>query len=173
MYGDEKYIFDIAVYSVSSNKFFAERKKKLQEHFDWLNKMSMPDLPKRSPTSNDEFDRGVRDRFIRKYGGWHFTQVVGWIRLFPLVRQMRGEYWFVNAKRIDVHMSKKKFEYYGKAFELPYYSGKESSVEIFHEIVNELNKLKREEPFKGRYIDIEPFQNIGLFVNWRALIGFD
>lgn len=86
---------------------------------------------------------------------------------------MRAEYWFVNAKRIDVHMNKKKFEYFGKAFELSYFTGKESSIDIFQKIVNELEKLKREEPFKGRYVDMEPFQNIGLFVNWRELIGFD
>jgi hypothetical protein len=172
MIGD-RHIFDIAIYSVAAEKFFAGKDKKLQEYFDLLNKASLPDLPVRSPTSNDEFDRGARHYFESKYGGWQFTQVVGWIRLFPLVRQMRGEYWFVSAKRIDTHINRKNFEYYGKAFELSYFTGKESSLDIFHQTKEIIDRLKREKPFKGRYIDMETFVNIGPFVNWRELIGLD
>ena len=170
MFG-EKYIFDVAVYSGSNELFLAQREKKLQSHFDWLNKMSLPDMANWSPASNDEFSREARGSFIQKYGGWQFTQIVGWVRLFPLKWQMRGEYWFVNSKRINVHMNNKKFEYYGKAFELSYFSGKETSADIFREILKEFDKLKNESPFRGRYIDLEPLQNIGLFVNWRDLIG--
>lgn len=63
MYGmGEKYIFDIAVYSVSGERFFAEREKKLQEHFDWLNSM-LPKSLKRDSKSNDSHDMGIRDYF--------------------------------------------------------------------------------------------------------------
>jgi hypothetical protein len=172
MIGD-RHIFDIGVYSVTAEKFFAGRDKKLQEHFNLLNKASLPDLPIRSPTSNNEFDRGVRYRFESKYGGWQFTQVVGWIRLFPLRWQLRGEYWFVNAERIDIHMNRKKFEYFGKAFELTCFTGQESSIDIFREIKEGIEKLKDEKPFKGRFIDMEPFINIGTFVDWRKLIGLE
>lgn len=170
MIGD-RHIFDIAVYSVTAESFFAERSKELQKHFDWINKASAPSLPIRSPTSDDEFDRDVRHHFENKYGGWQFTQVVGWIRLFPLARQVRGEYWFVNAKRIDIHMNRRNFEYFGKAFELSYFTGKETSLDIFHQTKDAIDGLKGERPFKGRYIDIETFVNIGPFVNWRELIG--
>ncbi len=169
----EKYIFDIAVYSATAEEFFSDRSRKLQEHFDWINKGLAVGLPMRSPTSNEEFDRSVRNHFESKYGGWQFSQVVGWIRLFPLQRQMRGEYWFVNAKRIDVHMNRRNFEFYGKAFELSYFTGKESALDIFHQVEEAIDKLKIEKPFKGRYIDTEAFVNIGPFVNWRELIGLD
>lgn len=168
----EKYVFDIAIYSVPSEKFFSIRQKKLQEHFDFLNEASS-DLPKMSPDSNDEFDRNMKNSFNRRYGGWQFTQVVGWIRLFPLRKQMRGEYWFVDANRIDVHMNKRNFEYCGKAFELTYFTGEETSIEIFCQIKRRLEELKNENPFKRRYVDMETFINIGAFVNWRGLIGLD
>lgn len=172
MYGDEKFIFDIAVYSVPSEKFFALRQKKLEEHFSKLNSM-LPISLQRSVDSNDTYDMEIRERFKKKYGGWQFTQAVGWIRLFPLYRQMRAEYWFVDSKRINVHMTRRIFEYCGKAFELTYFTGPESSAEIFNQIKQMIENLNQEKPFKGRYIDMEPFQNIGLFVNWRSLIGLE
>lgn len=168
----EKYIFDIAVYSVPPENFFSLRQKKFQERVDFLNEM-LPDLPKRSPDSNNEFDRNRKESFNKRYGGWQFTQVVGWIRLFPLRGQVRGEYWFVNAERIDIHMNKRNFEYCGKAFELTYFTAEDTSVDIFHKVVKRLEELRHENPFKRRYIDLESIVNIGAFVNWRELIGFD
>lgn len=168
----EKYIFDIAVYSVPSEKFFSVRQKKLQERFDRLNEMSLGML-KRSPDSNDQFDRNMKDSFNKRYGGWQFTQVVGWIRLFSLRGQIRGEYWLVDAERIDIHMSKRNFEYCGKAFELTYFTDKETSIDIFRQIRKRLEELRQENPFKRRYIDLESFINIGAFVNWRELIDLD
>jgi hypothetical protein len=90
-----------------------------------------------------------------------------------LGRQMRGEYWFVNVKRIDREMNKRKFEYGGKAFELSFFPGEDSSLEIFQQTYIAIDRLKTEKPFKGRYIDSEAFENIGKFINWRSILGLD
>ena len=165
----DKYIFEIAVYNIDPKTFFDKRQKELQAHFDRVNSTA-GNAPKRSPDSNNEFDRNMRDRFLQRYGNWRYTQAIGWICLFPLGRQMRGEYWFVDAKRIDIHMNKKKFEFWGKAFELSFFAGEDSSLEIYAQIHDEIEKLKTEKPFKGLYIDIEPFENIGTFVNWHDML---
>lgn len=164
----DRYIFEIAVYSSEPKKFFTERDRRLQEHLEWLARAGGVG-PDRAP---DVFDN-TKDYFLKKYGGWRYTQVVGWIRLFVLGRQMRGEYWFVNAKRINREMSKRKFEYCGKAFELSFFSGEDTSMGIFQQTLNAIDRLKTEKPFKGRYIDSEAFENIGKYVSWRNILGLD
>lgn len=164
----DRYIFEIAVYSTDSDSFFTEREKQLQEHLKWLAQVGGAG-PDRAP---DVFEN-TKHYFLKKYGGWKYTQVIGWIRLFVLGRQMRGEYWFANAKRIYRDMIKRKYEYGGKAFELSFFPGEDSSTEIYHQTCKAIDRLKTEKPFKGRYIDTEAFMNIGAFINWRNLLGLD
>jgi len=165
----DKYIFEIAVYSCESDKFFKDREKKLQEHIDWLVKASGGITPNQAP---DVF-KETEDHFIKKYGGWRYTQAVGWIRIFIFGWDVRGEYWFVNAKRIDREMNKKKYEWKGKAFELSFSSENISSLEIYQAISMHLENLKSERPFKGRFIDMEAFQSVGPFINWRKILSLD
>ena len=164
----DRYIFEIGVYPSEPESFIKERSKRLQEHLEWLANAGGVG-PDRAP---DVFDNS-KEYFLKKYGGWRYTQAIGWIRLFVLGRQMRGEYWFVNSKRINREINKRKFEYCGKAFELAFFPGEDTSTEIFQQTLNAINRLKAEKPFKGRYIDLEAFENIGKYVNWRKILGFD
>ncbi len=111
--------------------------------------------------------------FTKKYGGWRYTQAIGWIRLYVLGQQIRGEIWAVDAKRIDREMNKKKFQHLGKAFELSFFPGEDSPAEIYSQVCHALERATKEKPFKGRYIDLEAFQNIGPFINWRGLVGLE
>lgn len=163
-----RYIFEIGVYPSEPESFFSERSKRLQERLEWLASAGGVG-PDQAP---DVFEN-TKEYFLKKYGGWRYTQAIGWIRLFVLGRQMRGEYWFVNAKRIDREMNKRKFEYCGKAFELSFFPGEDMSIEIFQQTLNAINRLGTEKPFKGRYIDLEAFENIGKHVNWRTILGLD
>jgi hypothetical protein len=49
----------------------------------------------------------------------------------------------------------------------------QSSEDIYRELCNVLNQLKREKPLKGRFLDTELFLNIGPHMNWRAMVGLD
>lgn len=68
-------------------------------------------------------------------------------------------------------MNKKKFQHFGKAFELSFFPGQDSSAEIYSQVCRALENLGKEKPFKGRYLDLEALHNIGPFINWRSLIG--
>jgi hypothetical protein len=100
---------------------------------------------------------------------WKFNEVIGWLCLYIMGSQVRGEYYFDTAKRINKGIRIKKFKYVGKAFE---HSLKFSltSQEIFNEIILELEKLNfRRKPLKKRYIDLETFKTVGQFIDWKTL----
>ncbi|MBM3134699.1 MAG: hypothetical protein FJZ89_05300 [Chloroflexi bacterium] len=109
---------------------------------------------------------------MKKYGGWRYTQVIGWIRLYVLGNQIRGDTWFVDAKRIDREMNRKRFRHCEKAFELSFFP-EDSSLDIYSQVCDALEKLTKEKPFKARYLDLEAFHNAGPFVNWRGLLGLE
>lgn len=165
----ERYFFEIGVYSRTSDKFFAERDEGLQRHLQWMTHQSGGRTREQAPESF-AFSEAY---FLKKYGGWRYTQAIGWIRLYVLGRQIRGDIWFVDAKRINREMNKKSFQYYGKAFELSFFPGQDSSADIYSQICRALEELGNEKPFKGRYLDLETLQNVGSFINWRGLVGFE
>ena len=165
----ERYLFEIGIYSCNPDRFFTERKEHLQKHLEWITHQFGGITREQAP----ETFTSAETYFIKKYGGWRYTQAIGWIRLFVLGRQIRGEIWVVNAKRIDRKMNKRKFQHYGKAFELSFFPGEDSSTDIYNQVCNALDRITKERPFKGRYIDLEAFHNIGPFINWRGLVGLE
>ncbi len=159
----ERYIFEINVYSCSSDEFYAKRTKKLNEEIQKIELKggSMPNKQKMLFTKY----------FQEKYGQWRYSQVIGVIRLYILGTSIRGETWFVEAKKITRTMKKKSFYHYGKSFEISI-SNQMPSNEIYNSICLEIKHISSEEPFRNRFIDLEAFNNIGKFVDWREILGF-
>ncbi len=164
----ERYFFEIAVYSYDSDTFYDKREKHVQKYLDDLVERSGGITREQSP---DTFTFAER-RLLDEYGTWQYNQVVGWIRLYVLGDQIRGEYWFVDAKQIRPNLTKKRYIWNGKAFELILFPNS-SSVEIYQEVDAALQQLYQEEPFRGRFIDLTSFHNLGQFINWRKLVGFE
>lgn len=164
----QRYFFEIGIYTCNSDEFYAKRDKELQDHLNWITHQSGGVTREQAPHTFETAEA----YFVKKYGGWRYTQTIGWIRLYVLGNQIRGEIWFVDAKRIDREMNKKKFQYWGKAFELSFFS-EDSSLDIYNQVCDALEKLTKEKPFKGRYLNLEAFHNAGPFINWRGLKGLE
>jgi hypothetical protein len=103
---------------------------------------------------------------------WRFNEIVGWVRLYALGSQIRGEWWFVKARRIRKSKKKKLVYHSGKAFE-HHFDPDTSRNDIYEAVCSELEQLCSEKPFRNRYMDLETFHNAGPFINWRQLISFD
>ena len=163
---NERYFFEIPVYICEEDAYCREREKAKQKFLENLyvkcNGISREQAPDIYPNAEYffEYDYG---------GAWRYNQVIGWIRLYVLDWQIRGEIWFVKATRIRRNMRKKRYYWFGKAFELWFYD-QDSSAEIYEEIYHTLEQLRDELPFKKRYIDIEASYNIGQHVDWHGLI---
>ena len=101
---------------------------------------------------------------------WDFNEIVGYIRLYPLGTQIRGELWFMKAKRLRRGM-KKKLRWIEKAFELNC-SPSESNADIGSRVLARVNALENEAPCQGRYIDTLSLSNVASFLDWGGLLGF-
>ena len=160
LYMSEPYYFEIPVYRCSIKTHTAEMKSKEREftHDEWKEV-----APESYQNSINYFDRTI-------WYPWRYNEIIGWIRLYVMGNQIRGEYYFDASGRIRKGIRKKKYVYCGKAFEHHLF-GDMTSQEIFNEIISVLEKInKNEKPFKKRYIDLTTFKTIGEFVDWKMLI---
>ena len=155
----EPYYFEIPVYRCKIEKHTMEMKKRESE-FD------NHEIKETAPISY----QNLKNHFHKTiWYPWRYNEVIGWVCLYILGNQIRADYYFITAKRIGKGIRKKRFQYFGKAFEHSL-SRNLSSKEIFQEIINQLENLtKNEFPFKGRYIDISTFKTMGEFVDWKSL----
>jgi len=107
-----------------------------------------------------------------KWSPWYFNQVIGWLRLFVFGKSIKAEYYFIDAKRISKLVKHKRYLYKEKAFELNP-GNSDSSTDIYKKIRDTVIRLNSEKPFEGRYIDLEKFDNIGTYVNWRTILNLE
>ncbi|MCZ7543735.1 MAG: hypothetical protein M5R40_09440 [Anaerolineae bacterium] len=160
-----KALFEIPIYRCTPHFFFTQFEKDKQKHLGELFLRS--GIPREQ--APDTY-AGSELRFEDQYGGpWQYNQVVGWLQLYVLGSQIRGEIWFVDAERIRRKMRNKRFCHYGKAFELDV-EPEDTSAKIYEGVLSELKQLEEEKPFKGRYLDLEALCNIGPLINWRELV---
>ena len=63
------------------------------------------------------------DQHNAQWAPWHYNNTIGWIRIFLLGDQIRGDYYFIDAKRISKSLRQKRYRYHLKAFEILYFQG--------------------------------------------------
>lgn len=156
----EPYYFEIPIYRCDLGTHTKEMKAKEKE-------FTIEEYKDSAPISY----QNMIDHFHRDiWYPWKYNEVIGWICLYIMGTQIRGDYYFTSAKRIGKGIRKKRFNYYGKAFEHSL-TRNLSSNEIYQEIINELEHLnKNNKSFKNRHIDLKSFKIIGEFVDWKLLV---
>ena len=158
----ETYLFEIPFYWRREDKFNEEYDRDLANHLAAFEKQTGYPL-------KENLRMSLEDSFGRRYiAPWRFNQVIGWVRLYKLGTQLRGEAWFMNAKRAGRQVSKKQFSMHGKAFELRVWP-EQTSTQIFEAIVEDLRQFEKGSA-RRIYLDLECFENLGSFVDWRTLM---
>lgn len=102
---------------------------------------------------------------------WRYNEIIGWLRLYALGTQIRGELWFVKAKRITQGM-RKRFFYVGKAFESSFRET-HSNEQIANGVEKAIRQFLQERRMKRRALDLECFEVAASVLNWRVLLGFE
>jgi hypothetical protein len=152
------FFFDIPVYRCSQDKHSAEMDSEKCRFLGRLQRTSTAEI-------NDDLER-LFDREVSY--PWRFNDIIGWIRLFVLGPQLRGELWWNRTTR-QVKRGRKRFSFDGEAFELNLLNVNDST-EIVRLILERLNSLNRHFLFKGRYIDLSLFMNLSPYINWQSLM---
>lgn len=167
---DDQMFLEIPVYTVAENVFYqgfdAFVERVVEARFAVLRPMGTErDLTRlRAQAESERYD------LVRAFGGpWKYNQICGYIGIFPLGDQLRGDAWFQQGRIYKRSTKRRNFEWYGKAFEITVDS-EDTSSEIMAHLLREVRALQRERPFKGRYIDLEGFARVGPLVDWRRLV---
>ena len=159
MVGDD-YIFILPVYRVEEEKYYAD----LNEDFERL--------------VSDGWDQEFRDKYYSlvqgwrnhhhaSYGGaWNFNEIVGYIKLYFLGTQVRGEYWSTIPKR-KVKTRKKQFEYKTHKLYVEIEIREKSKEGILAAIEEYLEGCRRE--LKNRHIDRKEFDKLKNHIDWPAV----
>ncbi len=168
------YFFEIPIYRVSRERYGkeveVEKEKLLAPLRDLWNSVSS------KPVEESEAYQYVKNNFDREHGThvWRYNQAIGWLRLFASDHShIRVDYYWVKG-RITKNLKNKLFRYCfeEKTFELDILPAM-TSHEIYLLLRQRLEELMGKEPFRKYYIDLEPFQNISPFIDWRALLDAD
>lgn len=157
----EKYFFDIPIYSCTEKVFYDHLRDKVKKIIN-----------NNSPYLNndaDSFKRIFNNLYEHYRYEWDFNEIIGWIRLFTLGHQIRGELYRITSKKIRIGNSKKEFENIGKEFEI-HIDNNLSSKEIYKLISDRLLSIQKEKKYKKRFIYFDEFFIIGNYVNWRQLV---
>lgn len=101
---------------------------------------------------------------------WRYNEAIGWLRLYALGSQIRGELWYVKAKRI-VRETRKRIFFVGKEFEISF-RATDQNAEIAEVVLQTLRDLKRRPFCRKRYVDLECFELVARHMDWQGLLGF-
>src|SRR3954468_6324633 len=120
----DQYFLDLPIYRLSLDQHTAE--------LEAAKKKSLAPLEAHKKTAPESYK--IAERWFDQYDWypWRYNEVIGWLRLYALGSQIRGELWWVKAKRISRGM-RKSFFYVGKAFESSFRDG-HSNAEIAGEV---------------------------------------
>lgn len=167
----ENYFFEIPIYRCTEEVFMTEiyqLKSKIENELEY----------ERKYYSTEKFNSLVNNLLAIQVYPYQYNEAVGWIKLYVLGNQLRGELFFegsteypFNSKtRINKGIRKKRFKHVGKAFEISI-SQTMSSDEILEKLKFTLERInKNESPFIKRYIDTTYLDRIGPFMDWKNLI---
>lgn len=160
----------IPVYRLTSDCYYAE--------LDTFTKKNMypgpPDqdeLRRQFYLRNPDRETFFKERLCTDFGGtWYFNEIIGYLDLYFLGSQIRGEYWQMKGKRIR-RTRKKEFEFitFKLSPELTISEGASNS-DIFGLIHKYLSRCAKELK-NGRHFDTRCLDKIGPFVDWRTLIS--
>ena len=162
-----KNFFDIPVYRTSEHAYYEVRDTKIKASFE-------KSWGKFGP-SEDQFEKyrvANEDHHFRTYGPWRFNEIIGYIRLYFLSTQIRGEYFSAEKKRNGLSRNRVfKFQTDKLAIEKNLWRS-QSNEEIFEEVVSYLDRCEKELN-KNRYVDRKVLLEIGRFVDWRGMLGWE
>lgn len=154
----EPIFFEIPIYRCSLDSHTDEMKAQESN----INMM----VPKEtSPESN----QAMLDNFHNSiWYAWKYNEIVGYLNLFIFGTQFRVDIWFINKRRINKGIVKKRFIYSGKAMEKAI-SSKKPSIEIFHFVIEQLENLNKRD-YRKYTFDLTTFKTVGVFIDWVHLV---
>lgn len=156
----DDYFMVIPVYRVTEDNYFLKMKEDFDNHIS---------------SSYDESIRQGDPNLVQKlerthqssYGGvWEFNEIIGYIKLFFMGNQVRGEYWSTKP-RAKVKTRKKEFEFKAHKLVPEAEISQKTNAGILSAVENYLDRCKKE--LKSRHIDLREFNTLKGHIDWLAI----
>ena len=159
--------FELPVYRVPRNRYYADRDRAIEKQIFGKHPKEI-EANKAHYAEYPDSEARFRNTLEENYGGpWEFNDVVGYVRLYFLGSQIRGELWMVDATRIARRSRKPIRPYHWKVvpeIEIPRNS---TNGEIFAIVSDYVAEAKKE--LHPRFLDTSTFEITGRHIDWRAL----
>ena len=161
------YFFDIPVYRVSELAFNNEFKKYLESKVYHKNTLHGQLFREQEISEPVEYGKKLA-RSLRSFGGpWRFNEIVGYIRLYFIGTQVRGEYFAPDGPRIK-RSNKKIIELLNCKLVPEIEIAMPISNETIMFAVNQYIKNCKNE-LVNRFIDADHFCEIGKYIDWVGI----
>lgn len=162
-----RYFFDVPVYRLSEERYYRERDKFI-ENAVYPEDSPFNETMRAKEAAYPNHNIAFRDHLQRSYGGcWRFNEIIGYIRLYFLGSQVRGEYYGVRKQRV-VRTRTKTLEHQTwklvPEVDVPY---PQTNEQIFETVCEYLKSCRKELP--GRYVETELFELVGKHIDWCSL----
>ncbi|QDI75902.1 MULTISPECIES: hypothetical protein [Leisingera] len=163
----EKYFFDLPVYRLSRSKYYKWREEtKIRPHEEnWLSVAGRP-IPQETKSALDQ-------HIYEKYGPWEFNEIIGYIRLYFLGSQIRGDYLSAEKKRNPI--SRRKVFTFRTLKLAPEHQiwpeDQNSNQDIWREIQKYIASCEKQLT-KGRVIDSSKLELLGPHIDWLSILGW-
>jgi len=156
----DEYFLVVPVYRVKEDKYYSDMEsdfeKLISSTWDVDFRKNNPDLVKNWKSSHQS-----------SYGGgWEFNEIVGYIKLYFLGTQVRGEYWATIPKR-KVRTRRKQLEYKTHKLAAEIEIREQTQEGIIKAVEEYIDRCKRE--IKNRHLDQREFNNLKSHINWLSL----
>ena len=161
----EIYFFDVPLYRLTREKYYRDWEK--YKAGTGLGDARFQGFYERNPDSRVQEE----ERLHRSFGGaWDFNEIVGYVRLFRLGSQIRGELWLNDAKR-HVRTRRKFFRLVAlKAVAEEQIWPPSDNDAIWIAIQIFLDRVRRE--FPKRVVFADHLEALGPHVDWKTVLKF-
>jgi hypothetical protein len=160
--GDQKLCFEVPIYRCTEHKHGDDMAKDKARFLGPLSR-DREKTPHSYATAERRFDEN-------EWYPWPYNEAIGWIQISIYGTEIKGELYFVKAKKIR-RVIKKCFRWAGELFEIEVFPN-DSSSKIYNGICARLEEFRSEKRYRKLHVDTEAFRNIGCFVDWRGLVNF-
>lgn len=155
-----KYFMVIPVYRLQEERYYLEMdrdfNKSIPSTWDDSFRQNHPDLV-----------RQLQHNHRKTYGGdWEFNEIIGYIKLYFMGTQVRGEYWSTDSKR-KIRTRKKQFEYKTHKLHAETEIRKKTNAGVLAAVHEYLDGCKKE--VKSGYIDLREFEALKNHLDWKSL----
>lgn len=163
----ETNIFDIPIYRISFEKYVKVRDTNKEKHIERQLQFMLPNTDAFQIAAARNHHSNCWDN--RCFWCWRYNEIIGWISLYITpTKQIRGDLYMARGKRFS-EKSKKLFEFHETIIKHTVFLN-DSDQNIYNELLDTLNIMRKEDWMCNYFLDIEPFCAIGPHIKWGDVI---